>query len=58
MTKTAEQRLQNVWGGSFERRKKNLNESANELNNSSNMGSETKTVLTMTQSQSLNLWTN
>ena len=57
MTKTAEQRLQNVWGGSFERRKK-LNESANELNNSSNMGSETKTVLTMTQSQSLNLWTN
>ena len=38
--------------------KKNLNESTNELDNSSNMSSETKTALTMTQSQSLHLWTN
>ena len=49
MTKTEEERLQNVGGGSFV--KKNLNESVNELDNSSNMGSETKTALTMTQSQ-------
>ena len=49
ITKTAEERLQNVGGGSFV--KKNLNESVNELDNSSNMGSETKTALTMTQSQ-------
>ena len=42
MTKTAEERLQNVGGGSFQ---KKLNESANELNNSSYMGSETKTSL-------------
>ena len=46
MTKTVEERLQNVDSGSFV--KKNLNKSANELNNSSNMGSETKTALTMT----------
>ena len=41
MTKTAEERLQNVGDGSFVK-KKNLNESANALNNSSDMGSETK----------------
>ena len=56
MTKTAEERLQNVGGGSFV--KKKLDESTNELDNSSNMSSETKTALTMTQSQSLHLWTN
>ena len=55
MTKTAEERLQNVGGGSFVKKKL---ESTNELDNSSNMSSETKTALTMTQSQSLHLWTN